>query len=167
MNPPQLFLRFLPFWLVFLFLKGVLTGLIPLWYVDPTTALSLAFTLIWKFNLWALVGMLLLGLIRAFDGVYPLLFFASYYSALLWLRNWGKRYFKEQSAYFPYLFWALAILILVFLELFLFFNRLSLYSLTYDFLLRLLLKSLFYALFTFLLTIAFYRLLKVIWDHES
>lgn len=158
------FLKFLPLFIVIIFLKGVINFIFPLWFIDLSLAFALACITYFKLNLVTGISLFLVGIMRAFDGYYPLLFFPLLYIFIFWLKEIGNRFLEGENTYFNYIFWLITILFILLLQLFIFFIRVNLYSITYNFIFWILFKSLVWIVFTFLFVYLFFRLLKIIFD---
>lgn len=160
--------RFLPFFLTITFVKGVINFILPIWFIDIYLALALASIIQFKFNFFSIIALFFIGIMRSFDGYYPLLFFSLLYIFLFWLKEVGKKFLKQENIYFPYLFCLISIFIVLFFQLFIYFFRLNLYSITYNFLFWVFMKSLFWLAMTFLFTCLFLKTLRfIIDDHKD
>lgn len=158
------FFRFFPLFIVVVFFKGVINFIFPLWFVDIFLAFALAFMTYFKFSFIACLAVFLIGIVRAFDGYYPTLFFSLLYVFIFWLKEVSNKFLKRENVYFIYIFWLLSITLVLFLQLVIFFIRLNLYSITYEFIFVALFKSLLWVGFTFLFSYLFFRLLRLIFD---
>lgn len=161
------FFRFFPLFIVIVFLKGFMNSLFPIWYGDIYLAFALACINYFKFDFITGIAVFIIGIMRSFDGYYPLLFFPVLYVFIFWLKEVSNKYFKEESAYFHYTFWLSSIVFVLIILLFIYFKRLNLYSITYGFIFWILVKSLIWIGLTFLLSYIFFRFLKFVFDEHK
>lgn len=167
MSSRTFFLKFLPLVFVLFFVKGVLSQVIPLPFVDIYSALALSSVTFLSLKLWAFVSLVLLGILRSFDGHYPYYVFSTYYIGLLLAWHYSKRIFQQEWRYYRAFFWSLSLLLLLLLEVFIFFKRLLLFNLPYLFWLDLIMESILYALVNLLFVYGLTLLLKRVLEVES
>lgn len=159
--------RFLPLFIVLVFFKGVINYIFSIWFIDVYFAFALACIIYFKFNFLAGLSVFLVGIMRSFEGYYPLLLFPIFYLFIFWLKEISNKFLKEESDYSNYIFLFLSISLVIILQLFIFFMRLNLYSIGYEFIFSILIKVSILVVLTFIVSCGFYKLLKVIFDEPK
>mgnify|MGYP001772919280 CR=1 FL=1 len=152
------FLKFLPFLIVVTFFKGFFSQIFSYAPFDLFLVLVLSLIPLLFFNLWALLALIILSLLKGLEDNLSSFFWISYHLFLFWAFFQAQKLFKGETKLFRYAFWGLCILSFLIIKLFAFFTSLDLYTLTYPFWVHLLVKTLFYGLLTWIFTFVFYRL---------
>ncbi|MFN3921068.1 MAG: hypothetical protein ACK4K4_01550 [Caldimicrobium sp.] len=130
-------------------------------FLDVYTALALSLIVLVDLNFYSLLTLFILGILRGFEGNYPFFFFSIYYLLfMLFNHYYFKQFFKKESLIPLFLFWSLAIIVLISGETIFFLYRSVVYNLTLKFWLFFLLKSLLYGFIILILTFLFYKLGK-------
>ncbi|WP_068512284.1 hypothetical protein [Caldimicrobium thiodismutans] len=156
------FLKFLPFLVVAIFLRGFFSHIFYNFPLDFFLGFVLGLIPLLTFNFFALLSIVLVSLLKALEENLPSFFWLFYYFFLFWGFFQLKKLFKIETRIFRYSFWGLSVLSFLIIKLFSFFSSLELYTLTYSFWIHLLVKTFFFGLFNWLFIIVFHAFLSKI-----
>lgn len=155
-------LKFLPFLVVTVFLKGFFSQIFHYLPFDFFLIYALSLIPLLTFNFFAIMSLIVLSLLKGLEENLPSFFWLFYYLFLFWAFFQLKKFFKIETRVFRYSFWGLSVLSFLIIKLFSFFSSLELSTLTYSFWVHLLVKTFFYGLFNWLVIVIFYALLSKI-----
>ena len=154
--------KILPLLIILSFLKGVFSQIVPYLPFDLYSALSLSLIPLLSINFYSFFSLFLLALLKSLDTSYTTFILIILYFIFFISFQHLQKNFKTETSLFRFLFWGISLLCLLFVEIYIFFNNLSLTSLDYSFWITFLIKIILYFGLSFLLCNFFYNFFRKI-----
>ncbi len=154
--------KILPLLIILSFLKGIFSQIVPYLPFDFYSALFLSLIPFLNINLFSFLSLFFLALLKSLDSPYTsFIFIILYFVFFIGFQQLQKN-FKTETRFFRFLFWGISFFCLLVIEIYIFFNNLSLTSLDYLFWFHFLLKIILYFGLSLLFCIFFHYFFRKI-----